>query len=156
MKLSGCDALIVILLVYSSNHNLLGLFMRATSYYLNYKINDLLSAPQVIDKGYSSDKVGVSVLYKHPAPLPGTPLSADVSRNDKEYHDIYLSHCLTCPRVRFYHRLLICHEHQVFLKFSGTDFQEPKWVRWKLDVCVRKKTLKTACMSLLNLAYYKL
>lgn len=114
MKLSGCDALIVVLLVYSSNHKL---FMRAISYYLNYKINDILSPARVIDKGYSSDKVGVSLLCKHPAPLPGIPLSADVSTNDKRYHDIYLSHYLTYPGVRFYHWLLSVMSIKYFFNF---------------------------------------
>lgn len=117
MKLSGCDALIVILLVYSSKLKLLGLFMRAISYYLNYKINDLLSPARVIDRGYSSDKVGVSLLCKHPVPLPGMPLSADVSTNDKGYHDIYLSHYLTYPGVRFYHWLLSVMSTKYFLNF---------------------------------------
>lgn len=144
IKLSGCEALIVILLVYSSNQKLLGLFMRAISYYLNYKINDLLSPARVIDKGYSSDKVGVSLLCKHPAPLPGIPLSADVSTNDKRYHNIYLSHYLTYPGVRFYHWLLSVMSIKYFFLISGKDFQEPKLVlvRWKLGVCARKESWK--------------
>lgn len=127
MKLSGCDELIVILLVYTSNHKLLGLFMRAISYYLNYKINDLLSPARVIDKGYSSDKVGVSLLCKHPAPLPGIPLSADVSTNDKRYHDIYLSHYLTYPEVRFYYWLLSVMSIKYVFKFPEKTFKSLSW-----------------------------